>query len=193
MYFMPKTNRWYSWAVHTKAAYRYAISISVLLVLLVGWRYGIYAWFDAAITREHSSITQLQQQLTQLARAERLNKELQETLPALRNQLRDFCPTSESLWQQQQFDYVMMQAEKAEVQISSYTDEKEKKKPWGSYRGAQLSVTGTYEQIGTFLTLLKQSSYMIQCNQLRAHRTEGDQFTASCVLKFMMAMSSLDQ
>ncbi|TET34473.1 hypothetical protein E3J61_02870 [Candidatus Dependentiae bacterium] len=188
MYFMPKTNRWYSWAVHTKAVYRYSMSCVFLVILMLGWRYGIYAWFDAAINSERASISQLQQQLIQLARAERLSKELADnTLPMLRRQLQEFFPSSASAWQQQQFDCVMVQAQKAGVQIVSYTDEKEKKKPWGSYRGAQLSMSGTYEQIGHFLMSLKQSSYMIQCNQFRSNRTEGDQFAASCNLKFMMA------
>ncbi len=187
MYFMPKTNRWYSWAVHTKAVYRYAISFFFLVILIVGWRYGLYAWFDAAINAEHLSISQLQQQIIQLTRAERLNKELEDTLPMLRKRLQEFRPASESAWQQQQFDYLMLQVHKAGVQIGSYTDEKEKKKSWGLYRCAQLSMSGTYEQIEKFLTDLKQSSYMIQCNQFRFNRTEDDLFTASCSLKFMMA------
>ncbi len=187
MYFMPKTNRWYSWAVHTKATYRYGMSFALLAILIVGWRYGIYAWFDAAINSERRAISQLQQQLIQLTWAERLSKELEDTLPMLRKQLQEFCPSSASAWQQQQFDCVMMQAQKAGVQISSYTDDKEKKKSWGSYRCAQLGTSGTYEQIGRFLTSLKQSPYMIQCNQLRGSRTEGDMFTVSCDLKFMMA------
>jgi hypothetical protein len=158
----------------------------MLAILLMGWRYGLYAWFDVAINAERLAIAQLQKQSIQLAQIERLHKELEDTLPLLRKELQGYCPASESAWQQQQFDCVMLQAEKAGVQISSYTDAKEKKKPWGSYRCAQLSMMGTYEQIGQFLAALKQSFYMIQCNQFRANRTEGDQFTASCGLKFMM-------
>ena len=128
MYFMPRTNRWYSWAVHTKAIYRYGIVFVFWMILIVGWRYGIYAWFDAAIASERAAISQLQKQAIQLTQAERLSRELQDTLPMLRKQMQNYCPSRVSAWQQQQFNCVMDEAQKAGVQISSYTDEKEKKK-----------------------------------------------------------------
>lgn len=193
MYFMPRTNRWYSWAVHTKAIYRYGISAFVCVLLIAGWRCGIYVWFNAAIDSERRMLAQLQQQLNQLTRAERLNNELSQMLPILRNQFEEYCPNSVEVWQQQQFNWVTDAAYKTGIYITSYTDEQEKKKCWGAYRSAQLTMTGTFEQLCGFLVVLKQSPYMIQCNQLRAVRTEGELFTIFCRLKFMMASCQGDQ
>lgn len=187
MYFMPRTNRWYSWAVHTKAIYRYGMVFAFWAILIVGWRYGIYAWFDAEIASERAAISQLQKQAIQLTQAERAIRELQDTLPMLRKQMQNHSPSSVSVWQQQQFNCVMDEAHKAGIQITAYTDEKEKKKSWGLYRIVQLSMNGTFEQLCAFLEAIKKSPYMIQCNQFRASRTEGDAFSASCGLKLMVA------
>lgn len=185
MYFMPKTNKWYSWAVHTKATYRYSLTFLITAILLAGWWFGIRPWFEASIHTEQALMRQHQQQLQNLLHAERSLNELKETLPLLRKEYNDLCPTSPALWHQQQVDCMMMLAEKAGVQVNSYTKDTGNKKSWGSYDRVHLTIQGTYAQIIQFLTSLSQSHYMIACCDFRAQRNEGDLCTASCGLRFI--------
>ncbi len=187
MYFIPQKNKWYSWAVHTRPLYRYGVTCGTVVLLLIGWRYGVYAWLDSAYLQQQAAIAQLQQQMMQLTQAQRVSNELTNTLPMLRKRLQEYIPPNKDEWQQQQFNYVMNEAQKAGIQITSYSDEKEKKKSWGFYRYIQLGLFGKLDQISRFLASLKQSPYMIQCSQIQSSRTEGDTFSASCGLKFMTA------
>ncbi len=187
MYFIPQKNKWYSTVVHMSPLYRYGATCLMIVLLLFGWRYGLYAWLDSSIGCERMQIAQLQQQLMQLTQAERANAELNNIVPVLKKQLHAYHQADPEQWQQQQFTYVMNESQKAGLQVTSYTDEKEKKKPWGLYRSVQVGLRGSFERINTFLNALKQSPYMIQCNQIQGTKADGDQFAVSCGLKLMTA------
>ncbi len=187
MYFIPQNSKWYSWAVHTGPLYRYIFTIFMIGAFLVGWRYGMYAWADSVITGERVAVNQLQQQLMQLTQAERVTNELSTVLPKLRKRVKDYVASNTDEWQQKQFDHMITEVQKAGVQINSYNDEREKKKPWGFYRAGQVSLLGKFDQMSRFFLALKQSPYMIQCNRIHINRIDGDTFSASCGLKFMTA------
>ncbi len=187
MYFIPQKNKWYSWAVHTRPLYRYFLTASMAAVLLIGWRYGLYAWLDSSILYEQAAIVQLQQKLTQIGYVQRGMDDLSQSLPVMRKKIQDQAPANIDEWHQKQFSFIIDEAQKAGVQITSYNDEKEKKKSCALCRYIQLDLIGKFEQISRFLTALKQSPHMISCKRISSSRTDGDMFTASCGLQFLAA------
>lgn len=187
MYFIPQKNRWYSTVVHMNPLYRYGATCFMTLLLLLGWYYGLYAWFDATLCSQRVCTMQLHQQIAQMTQAERTNSELKTILPTLQEKLKSYNQPNPEQWQQEQFSFVMNEAQNAGVQITSYSDEKEKKKAWGSYRLVQLGLRGSFDRINNLFNALRQSNYMIQCYHIQSSRIEGDVFATSCGLKFMMA------
>lgn len=186
MYFSSKKGKWYNWAVQVRPAYRYVGTIGLLCVLLSGWRLGLYAYLDQVITTDRAAITQMQQQLAQLAHAERVCDNLSCRLPQLKEKLAcynkkccvpGFC--------QMQVNTVVDKAQKSGLQLTSYGKEQQTNRDWCTCDEVQFCFTGNMPQIIQFFSQLKKSNAMIECTGFSCERAENNSFNTSCKLAFI--------
>src|SRR5271154_510042 len=67
MYFIVRNNIIYSFAARINPAYRYAITISFLILVVSAWLYGIYYPLDKVINKYHKEIVGLSRQALQVS------------------------------------------------------------------------------------------------------------------------------
>src|ERR1700730_6822489 len=133
MYRTPQKNRWYRKIAHHRPLYRYGAVIIMIFLLLIGWRYGLYIWLNAAIMQEQATILQLQQQLLQQTVMERQKNELIKQLLLLKNSCADGTSCSIGTQSCDQCSYIFGAAQRAGLSIGSYqTSAVKKKSDWKS-------------------------------------------------------------
>lgn len=180
--FIPPRHRWSRFGPW----YRYGIFFAGIGLLFFLWRYGLYAWLDAAIMQEQATICQLQQHITQKMTEERQHKERVQQLSPLKNlcsQGLQCCVGSQC---SDQCAYIFAEAQKAHLQIEGYLVQKLLQQQDGKQRqSVTIVVRGTLDQIESFLALLKKSARLVQCTSLAVRHAEDKIYIAECTIQFI--------
>jgi hypothetical protein len=186
MYFSSKKGKWYNRAVQMRPLYRYLATGGLFVIVLFGWRFGLYAYVEQVITTDRAAIVQMNQQLVQLAHAERVCTDLSCRLPQLQEKvacygtkccLPGFC--------QMQIDTVIDEAHKAGLKITSYEKDKEVARDYCKCSDVQFGFVGTVDNIVQFFSALRQSKAMIECNTFSCERMQEGTYTIFCKLAFV--------
>lgn len=186
MYFSSKKGKWYNRAIQMRPLYRYCITGCLLLVILFGWRFGLYAYIEQRISHDRTALVQMNQQLIQLAHAERVCTDLSCRLPQLEEKiacygnkccLPGFC--------QMQIDTVIDEAHKAGLQITSYEKDQEVSRDYCKCSDVQFGFVGNLDNVVKFFSALRQSKAMIECNAFSCDRMQDGNYTVGCKLAFV--------
>ena len=186
MYFSSKKGKWYNRAVQMRPVYRYMITACILIVLLGGWRFGLYAHIEQQITNDRAAIAQMNKQLIQLAHAEKMCEGLSGQIPQLEQKialysnkccLPGFC--------QMQVDTVIDEANKAGLHLTSYDKEQETTRDYCNCSDVQFGFTGSMDNLVRFFSALRQSQAMIECNAFSCQRGQDNNYASSCKLSFI--------
>ncbi len=185
MRFIPRTTRW-SRFTYMRPSYRYSI-LGILIVLIIGWRYGLYMWLDALITEKQIVLYQLEHHYGEQLRNQRYHDALLEQIPTLKKLCMQEAAYSVGASAQEQCSYIFGQVQKAGVTLVGYRAEKEKKHHdrYMKYMST-IMVKGTLDQIMVLLRSLAKSERLIQCTSLSLQHQESKIYRAECTVQYIV-------
>ncbi len=180
MFFIPEKGRFYRWAVHTPALYRWGITLGLVAVLVVAWFFVLDPWLTGIVQYEQAALNRAGQQQSEALIASRASKvhdmQLQKTNASIQE-------LAGSVSERDQIAFLFDAAQKAGVSIHTFTKEKDKQKEWRTKKYASLSASGRLDQFFSFFSAIADSSHMIQCKRLVLQRTDQNVFSAQCHLE----------
>ena len=185
MYFIPRNNRFYSWAVHTKPGLRYLITLVLIGTVGSGWWF-VDTWLYDFIEQKQQELSALHKQCIQCTHAQHACCQLQTSIPVLQKTERSYV-TGDSLEEalQVQTMFVLDQADKAGLALNGYNAGTEADKGWYAKNMVRFDFSGTHGQLMKFLAILVDDHNMIQCDSVRLTHAENDSLTITCQMRFM--------
>ena len=189
MYFIPRNNRFYSWAVHAKPSVRYFITIVLIGGTGSGWWFAD-TWLDTFIEQKQQELSALHKQYMQCTHAQHACRQLQTSIPTLQKKIQSYATDANMQPLQAQTMFVLDQAHQAGLSLHGYSADTEVDKGWYAKNMARFDFGGTPDQLTKFLATLTDDHQMIQCDQIRITHTEDDKATIACQMRFMMIKHS---
>ena len=188
MYFSSKKGKWYNRFIQMNPLYRYILTFVVIILLIGGWRFALYAYMEQLIANDRAAISHLNAQLIQLSHAQKVCADLSCRINQLNEQigcynnkccLPNFC--------QMQIDLVIDEAHKAGLQMTSYAKDQENTRDYCTCSDVQFNFVGTMDSLVQFFSALRQSKAMIECNSFSCDCQQDDatRYNVSCKLAFV--------
>lgn len=185
MYFIPRNNRLYNWAVKKSSLYLYTVTACVLLLLVGGWFYGMYAWVEHIIDQRQQEVARMYEQCMKIKQSRMMCSSLEKNLTSLKEKMR--MQVIHETVQRGFHEYtlfVVQQARKAGLHLASYSSFSCKDGGWCVKNSAQFHFQGELERITSFLSALKKSKKMIECNDVVLTRVNNNQFLFAVNVNF---------
>lgn len=176
MYFLPRTNKIFSWLVNQQVTHLYIGSFLILTMVLMSWFFFVYAAIDAQIDQLGTKLRQLQNQKIELAHAKTAHETLQKRVATLENDFKraaqqDTIGHSLAI---AALPHVVSAAQGCKIALTHCALENQTDAQW--YTQTQVSVTaqGTMDHIKQFFSQLQKEGHMVKMTNLTLnHDTQG--------------------
>jgi len=184
MYFLPRNNKFYSWAAHIKPTYRYLLTGTVTIFLFLSWWFFIYIPFESVIHTYQKQITAMHTQYKNIKKAQKSCTGLEQSIKNLQSTVQSYCVDCDNS-QQDQLTQLLHHIEKSGLHLQEYNVVATQDKDWYLCDNAHCVFEGSLSQFMNFLQELQQSKQLIACENISLNRTSDDNlFNISCDMQF---------
>lgn len=180
MYFVPKGNRLYRWAVTKSSFMRYLILCGGAAFLCVTWYFFAYTACETHLAKRDQSLSRMRKECSVLPELRAECDTLQAAIDAHTTQLHA-CSAKQK--EQNDSIYILDQAKKNNLTLSSYTVHNKHVKKWYTREDVQCSFVGGLPQITQFLADIKNNDRMIQCKSMKMTRDDDERYALVCDLQ----------
>lgn len=190
MYFIPRNNWFYTFAVRTRPMTRYLYTFALATLIILFWLYAVYFRTEAAIDHRTTCVMQLRTQSEQLTHANHAVKKLTESIGALQREVQSYAlPTNKEEELQSRVLYVLSQAQENGLELDTYDAAKKIEKPWCTKHCMHFVFSGRTQQVIAFLKTIQSSGKMISCANISLHRQDDNSFQMACDMSFVSVAS----
>ncbi|MCX5925511.1 MAG: hypothetical protein NT124_04445 [Candidatus Dependentiae bacterium] len=177
MYFIPRTNAFYSWAIQLNVIYRFFVTSISISALWFFWFYVLYSKNDFFIERYRTDIASLHAQGVQTSCIEQECATAQNAIDEFHDFVHPYCaPLSEKVITQSRMIEIIKYIKKSGLYLTGCTAGKCLDKGWYIKHIVHVDVTGTMDSIQQFFSHIKASKKMIQCSHVRIDRRDDALF-----------------
>lgn len=178
MYFIPRNNAIYNYLAHTNTKRRYCATLFAFVTCMIGGYYGIYKPLISYILISKTELTRLQRQYRENIDIEKGNAHLSILIHTHKKYVADHVITEDKEEKacNKHRQYIFDLLEKLNIKLSSYGPCKETDNKWYTKESAPYSLTGSIENLLSFLKTIKESNQMIIVSHLNVTQLENNLF-----------------
>lgn len=180
MYFIPRNNKFYSWAAHIKPMHRYILSGFLATILFVGWWFFLYSSIENIINIYQEQIKSLRIQNMNIFKEKKSVVQLERSVKDLRGTLDSYCADCNTL-QKSQLTFLLKYLEQVGLHLQAYNVGSVEDKEWYICQNAQCMFIGTISQFLFLLNQLNTAQELVACKNITLNRMhDEDLFAISC-------------
>jgi len=186
MYFIARNNKFYNYIAHTQPAHRYFFTGGLVICMVLTAGYFLHYTMNAYsifLLREYGI---LQQKNNDLKLLEQKNTKLASAIDETKKDIAGMAISDNSNeFFKKQLIFVLETAQQSGLKINSYGTQKEKDAQWYKKETAHLDVSGSLQQLMTFLALIKNSQKMISSSRWSLLFVNENIFQLHCDIGFI--------
>lgn len=175
MYFLPRTNKIFSWLAHRSITHLYIGSFLTLILISFCWFFFVYTTIDAKIEQAGVRLRQLQNQKIELTQAQTAHEKLEKRLALLE---KDFALLAKDSALQAHISAALPQiisaAQLCKLGLKNCALENQTDGQWYTQTQVAVAAQGTMDQIKQFFSHLHKSGHMVKITNLGlTHEAQG--------------------
>jgi len=184
MFFLSRTNKFFSAVTTIKPTHRYVLTLFAIGGLFYGWIALLHVPTAQAINQHQQNISHLKQQQRLFGSSQTACVQLERSVQDLQHSLQSHINVDASVEDatQQMMFFVLEQAREQNLLLNAFTLGEKKEMEWQTKTMADVDLTGSPEQIMTFLDTLTTTDYLIDINHMQLSRVSQDECNVRCVL-----------
>lgn len=183
MYFFPHKPKPYLRAAHIRPLHRYALTLSLLIIMTYAWFVGVYQRLQRTIDRRQQEMAHIKRQQQLAERAPIISQQLKDSIATLQEQLygADYQKGTDRLQQMMQQIFDMAQ-EVGLVFNACHVEKEFEQQPFVGMT-VTMKMTGSYDSLLLFCNAMQQQKLLITWQRLQV--TAGQKkgiYALRCVL-----------
>ena len=184
MYFISKKGKWYSILINSRPGKRYAATLALFSLLIIGWWFGLCAYLDMCIMQKRMELNALQGQMHTMIQAEHSSQTLKQELPRLQQRyaLNGACPID----CEDRIEGIMLDAQKNDIHVVSFGQGSEQESHGCKCMNMQWQLKGTLNHLISFFSQLSKK-HTISCSDFNCERNEQNSYLATCAMRVVSA------
>ncbi len=190
MYFIPRNNKFYSWAAHIKSTHRYVLTGLLTTGLLFGWWFFIYIPLEESINLYQKQIDTMHNQYMHMKKTLYSSIGFQQSIKDLQATVQSYCIDCDEQ-QQDQLSQLLGYVEKSGLDLKIYNVLKSKDKDWYMCDTSHCVFAGNIMQFMDFLQILQKSKQLVTCENISLNHTNDELFNISCDMQFFTVKKAL--
>lgn len=188
MYFISRNNSFYQYIAHTNTRRRYCATLFLLAGLGFAFLYGIYKPLTQYIVLYKIELARLQKQQEDEEILSKGNRELSAVIfqkkKHVGEHIFDLDGREKECSKQMQFVFDAMALHG--LMLNSYGSCKEKDRKWYTKEISHCQVTGSMQNVLSFLKAIKDSDRMVQLSHISISRVKDDVFQLGCDVEIVL-------
>jgi Tfp pilus assembly protein PilO len=160
MYFLPRSNAFYSRIVYIKPLHRYAITFAANIALLSVWYFGVHGLLESQTHQAQAEITRLRQQEFMMKQSVADSTQLDASIVSLQNALKTHAASSGDTFQAAMMN-IVNQAGICGLAMQSCAMTEHKEENWYTKNTVNVDVSGSFDQLLKFVQSLSNAGHLM--------------------------------
>ena len=183
MYFIPRNNKFYSWAAHIKPTHRYLLTGLITTGLFFGWWFFVYMPLENYIGSYQKQLDVMHNQYTNMQKTIHSSIDIEQSIKDLQATMQSYCADC-GTEQKDQLTQLLDYVDQSGLHLKAYNVGQTQDKDWYESSTSHCVFAGNLNQFMHLLQVLQNSKQLVACENISLNRTSNDLFTIACDMQF---------